>query len=314
MFIDISVLSLSLVILFFGAEFALNASEKIGERLGLSPMVIGMLLVGFGTSLPEFFVSHLACLQNQPGIALGNIVGSNLGNLLLILGVTGMIVTLPTSGPQMRQTFIAHIIVTALLALALNFETVNPWTTTILFVYFFFYLFKLYVEQRKMKQTDSEIEAPDRKVTKNDALQFFKMIVGFYGLYFGGELLVTSGTSLCTRLGWPPYIISAIFVAFGTSFPELVTSLVACYQKKETELILGNVIGSNIFNVAFVLGSLGIYHFPIERDFTIELTILGVLAMHLFIAGSNRIAFGKKSAAVYLTGYIALVLYWMNSV
>ena len=280
MYIQILILILAIVALYFGAEFALDAAEKIGLYFGMSPLVIGLVLIGFGTSLPEFFVSQLACLNGEPEIAMGNIIGSNIANLFLIMGLSGLLTPLYIMSQDIRRQVLIHVLLTVFLTVIILYIGINPLTTVLLALFFGVYLWDTFAQMRKQRQLRN-IEDEAEEVEKLEVFVFGKLLVGFIFLYFGGEYLVKSGTEIGKLSGIPAYVISAIFVAFGTSFPELVTALIACAKKKNTDLITGNIIGSNIFNVTFVMGSIGIYEVPIRQNYNVELGALMFAALFL---------------------------------
>ena len=296
-------LVLSLVILYFGAEFALNGAEKVGKYFGLSPLVIGLVIVGFGTSLPELFVSQISCWGGHPEIALGNIVGSNIANLFLIMGVSGLLTELHLSKEEMKEQMVWHLVLTLLLIFVLTRSEFSLPSASLLAAFFFTYMFKTY---RKMKKDKISEEAdPDR-----GSLSFLivgKLILGFGLLYGGGELLVSSGSKLGRLLGVQEYVISAIFVAFGTSLPELITALIACWKKKDADLITGNIIGSNIFNVAFVLASLGGYTITYGRTFSFEIAILLGASLFLLLLATMRKNFYRLSGGLFLLIYAGVI-------
>lgn len=307
--LDFLYLILSVVGLYFGAEFALDAAEKIGDYFGLPPLLIGVFIIGFGTSLPEFFVSQIACYRGYVDISLGNIVGSNIANLYLILGVTGILTTLELVRKVVRVQLIFHLVLTVLLSSILIYQKIN-YVSTILFLTFFSVY--LYYSYQEMKRNRALFETfAHAKVHIIGASTYIKLASGFILLYFGGELLVSSGKQFGTKLGISEYVLSTIFVAFGTSFPELVTALLACFKKKNVDLILGNIIGSNIFNVAFVLGSIGFYNFEISIVFTREIIML--LSASLFLLFLNL--FGKNlarfSGILFLSGYVFAIYSWI---
>ena len=301
-------LILSLVILYFGAEFALDSAEKVGKFFGLSPLVIGLVIVGFGTSLPEFFVSQISCWEGHPEIALGNIVGSNLANLFLIMGVSGLLTELHLSKPEMKEQMVWHLVLTGLLILVLSRPEYNYLSASLLAAFFVTYMVKTY---RKMKK-DKLSEEPDPNREPLSGLIVLKLLAGFTFLYGGGELLVSSGSKLGKLLGVSEYVISAIFVAFGTSLPELITALLACWKKKDTDLITGNIIGSNIFNVAFVLASLGGYNIALAKSFSAEMMALSAAAVFLLALTLFKRDFFKLSGAAFLASYCGIVYYWVR--
>ncbi len=313
MYIQILILILAIVALYFGAELALEAAEKIGLFFGMSPLVIGLVLIGFGTSLPEFFVSQLACLNGEPEIAMGNIIGSNIANLFLIMGVSGMLAPLYILSQDIRRQVIIHVCLTAILAVIILYIGINPLTTILLGLFFGIYLWDTFRQMRKQRQLRSlDKEEDEEEIEKLEIFVFGKLIVGFVLLYFGGEYLVKSGTEIGKLSGVPAYVISAIFVAFGTSFPELVTALIAAYKKKNTDLITGNIIGSNIFNVAFVMGSIGIYEVPIRQSYNIELGFLAFASLFLVMLIMVKRNFNRFGGVVFLTGYAAIIYHWIR--
>lgn len=307
MLVQALLLVLSIIILYFGAEMTLESAEKVGKYFKLPPLVIGLLIVGFGTSLPEFFVSQIATYGGHPEIALGNIVGSNIANLFLILGVSGLIAPLKMNSKSIKVQFFIHLALTILMTAVLIQKELYLLSTLALVAFFVFYLWYTFY---RMKKHPEELEIDDEEVTTLSFITFVKLIAGFAFLYFGGELLVSSGSTLGKLIGISEFVISAIFVAFGTSLPELITALMACFKRKHTDLITGNIIGSNIFNVAFVLGSLGIYDVQIEKSFAVEQVLLLGAALFLILICFVRKPFYRFSGILFLSSYIGVVTYW----
>ena len=298
----------SLIVLYFGAEFALDGAEKVGKYFGLSPFVIGLVIVGFGTSLPEFFVSQISCWEGHPGMALGNIVGSNVANLFLIMGISGLLTELHLSKSEMKEQMLWHLGLTVLLIFVLSRSEFSLIPASFLGAFFLAYMGKTY---RKMKK-DKIFQEPDPDRGPLSWVIVFKLLLGFIFLYVGGDLLVKSGSKLGQLLGISEYVISAIFVAFGTSLPELITALLACWKKKDTDLITGNIIGSNIFNVAFVLASLGGFNFQLQNGYRVEM--LALLGAALFLLGLTwfKKNFSKLSGGFFVLVYGGIVYYWVQ--
>ncbi|WP_127718174.1 calcium/sodium antiporter [Halobacteriovorax sp. HLS] len=309
MTLQVVLLVLAIVMLYFGAEFALESAEKIGLFLGMSPLVIGLLIVGFGTSLPEFFVSQLACFRGETPIALGNIVGSNIANLFLIMGLTGMAVPLYMAGKEIKVQLFFHIVLTAILSFILLQTKLFWWGSALLVGFFIVYLthtFRGMAKERHLRNASEE-----ETIHEITPIMFVKLLIGFVLLYLGGELLVSSGSKIGAALGISTYVISAVFVAFGTSFPELVTALLACVKKKNTDLITGNIIGSNIFNVAFVLGSLGFYDVAINKDYTLEISVLVFASVFLIGLSLIKRNFYRFSGIAFFGTYLFVVYNWV---
>ncbi|WP_372652360.1 calcium/sodium antiporter [Halobacteriovorax sp.] len=311
MTLQVILLILSIVMLYYGAEFALESAEKIGLYLGMSPLVIGLLIVGFGTSLPEFFVSQLACFRGESPIALGNIIGSNIANLFLIMGSAGIFVPLYLSRKEITKQLYFHIVLTLILTLILFQSELYWWGTGLLVSFFVIYLINTFSEMRKQRHLRSVSQ--EELEHEMGPMLYIKLIVGFVLLYFGGDLLVSSGSKVGVMLGISTYVISAVFVAFGTSFPELVTAILACVKKKDTDLITGNIIGSNIFNVAFVLGSIGFYDIKITQDYSLEVSVLIFASIFLIGASLIKRSFNKFAGVVFLSTYLGVVYQWVTA-
>ncbi|MFT6630258.1 MAG: cation:H+ antiporter [Bacteriovoracaceae bacterium] len=297
----------AIIVLYFGAEFSLDASEKVGKKLGLSPLLIGMLLVGFGTSLPEFFVGHIAGVQGKAGIAVGSLIGSNIANMFLILGLSGFLVNMKVSNKALRTQLGIHFILGFVLLFVLTRSNLDKVTAAPLLIVCGIYLYTLLGEFKKSGEQNKNSEEPF-----SPGPVLLKLIGGFGMLYLGGEMLVRSGSDLCIALGISEYIVSAIFIAFGTSFPELVTSFLAAYRKKDTDLIVGNIIGSNLFNCAFILGSLGVYNFTLTENFNYEIASLifgGAVLLGLSLTGKS---INKLTGCIFVTVYLVMVGHWLK--
>jgi cation:H+ antiporter len=303
----------AIALLYFGAEFSLDASEKVGKRLGLSPLVIGMVLIGFGTSLPEFFVGHIAGMRGKPDIAVGTLVGSNIANMFLIIGICGLLSRLDIDGKSLREHLWVHLLLGVVLAFILSGDRINFVTGGALLIVVLVYMFFIYKDmQREYEKSRSQDLVPDREGMGNPAVMMIKMISGFGMLYLGGELLVKGGTDLAKTAGIADYIISAIFIAFGTSFPELVTAVLASFRKKDTDMIIGNIVGSNLFNCAFILGSMGIYDFALSKNFLFEIVALvGGGVFFLGLAYTVK-GFARFSGLIFLSSYGVMVAHWLN--
>lgn len=294
----------AIITLFFGAELSLDASEKIGKKLGMSPLMIGILLVGLGTSLPEFFVGHIAGMQGKMSIAVGSLVGSNIANMFLVLGITGFFVKMDLASKVMRKQLLLHFLLGIILCVVLTRASFNILSSVPLLFLCGVFLYTLM--KGFTKEEGGATERLDYRVT------MFKLCVGFAMLYLGGEMLVKSASEICLVLGLSEYIVSSIFIAFGTSFPELVTSLLAAFKKKDTDLIIGNIVGSNVFNCAFILASLGIYNFSLNDNYTHELVALVLGALILLALSFFNKSFYKKAGFLFLLGYMGVIGHWLS--
>jgi cation:H+ antiporter len=302
---------LSVVILLIGAEISLDASEKVGKKLGMSQLAIGMLLVGFGTSMPEFFVSHIAGLNGKPEIAMGNLLGSNIANMFLILGLCAFIYPLKVSEKKLRLHLYVHLLLVIVLIFSLS-RDIFSWSAGLpLIVVNFLYLYLIFKDMRTdhTLTTDDMGEITQAWKTSNWFLSL-KILSGFALLYAGGELLVKGGSELAAAMGISDYVISAIFIAFGTSFPELVTALLSVIKKKDTDLIIGNIVGSNLFNGALILGTMGIYQFPNTQNFKTELVFLAIGAVVILGGSLLKLRLNFVTGIIFFSSYLAVVAYW----
>lgn len=301
--IQIISILIALVILYWGAELTLANAEKIGHSLGLSPLAIGILIVGFGTSLPEFFVSQIAAWEGKAGMAIGNLVGSNVANSFLILGIAISMVTIPMRGKNLWGQLIFHLIL-HLMAYLFLIPPVVSWPLQLgLIILFSSYIF--YSAKSDMGVVE-ELAGEFVKTRTRDYGFFF---MGMVLLFLGGELLTSQGAALAQSFGVSEYFISVIFISFGTSFPELVTAVVACAKKKDMSLVVGNILGSNFFNLSFVLGSLIFYEVEVSSSKNIEL--LSLCAISILLIGFKILKkIPRLIGPCFLITYGGIVYYW----
>ena len=230
-----------------GANLLVDGASMLAKKFGVPPLVVGLTIVAFGTSLPEFFVNLSSVLSGSTDIGLGNIVGSNLFNLLLILGLAAVIT--PLKVPRIaiwRETPFSFAAAAALLLLAgAGFDAADGIILLLMFAAFCVYTLRMAVDGR---------QARPQPVKKSSAILLAMIAAGLCMLFIGGNWVVEGAVTVSIALGLSEYVVSAIIVAAGTSLPELVTSLVAA-MKKEMDIAVGNILGSNIFNILFVMGS-----------------------------------------------------------
>ena len=311
MSITLVILFLAVIALFVGAEFSLNAAEKVGKLFGIPPLVIGLLIIGLGTSLPEFFVSHLAAMSERGQMAIGNIVGSNISNILLVLGISIIIQKIVVNEKSTLYQLAIHLLLSVVLSGVLFFDELSLVSCLILIAFFIGHLCFTSRSMKRQRKSDPGRFVPEQVGIKEKFSLSLKLLMGFTLLYFGGEGLVTSGGELCRLFGVSEYVISVIVIALGTSLPELVTSLLAAAKKKDFDLILGNIIGSNIFNVAFVMGSLIFYRIDLSRSFKAEISILLASSLCLLIFAYKRWPLGRSLGVAFVLSYMAMVYYWI---
>ncbi|MBN1520986.1 MAG: calcium/sodium antiporter [Candidatus Aureabacteria bacterium] len=242
----ILLLVLGLVMLFIGGDWLVKGASRFSLRLGISVMVVGLTVVAFGTSAPEFIVSLLASIRKEGSVAIGNIVGSNIANIALVLGVSALIKPIKIQTITLRQD-VPWMLAAAFLFLIVTFmgKMGRMWGAAFLILFSFF----LYGCFRKKRDVELPVKETSGTLTRDVLL----IVAGLALLLAGGEVVVSNAVALAKMMKVSELIIAATIVALGTSLPELMTSLVASL-KGEQDIAVGNVIGSNIFNILWVLG------------------------------------------------------------
>lgn len=257
-------LLISLVILYFGAEWLVSGASSFAARLGVSPLIIGLTIVSMGTSAPELVVSVKAAMNGQSALSIGNVLGSNLFNIGIILGISALVYPLAVKR-QLLKFDVPVMVLTSLLFMVLFIDGKLSLVEAIIFILLFAaYLAYLFVtslrDSKKGKVTDEEAI----KLYKHWIIDVSLIAVGLVGLVYGSNLLVDNAIIIAQKLGMSEALIGLTIVAAGTSMPELATSVVAA-MKKRSDIAIGNVVGSNIFNLLLILGVAGLIY-PIETS------------------------------------------------
>jgi cation:H+ antiporter len=248
---------LGLGILIAGAQFLVKGASRFALALGIPPLIVGLTIVAFGTSAPELAVSIQSCISNQTEIVLGNVIGSNIYNVLFILGICATITPLSVA-PQLIRLDVPIMIAASLLLLILSYDrTISTLDGVILIgalaIYTLFVIVQSRKEKKEVKEEYAEQIQDAAKTDRRYWLQILYMISGLALLGFGSDLLIDGAVAIATQLGIAPVIIGMTIVTIGTTAPELTTCLVAAWNG-ERDIAVGNIVGSNIFNVLAVLG------------------------------------------------------------
>jgi cation:H+ antiporter len=308
MLLSIILLIAGFIILIKSASLLVTGASALALKLAVSEMVIGLTVVAFGTSSPELIVNIFASIEKNHEIAFGNIIGSNIINTLLILGVSGMIYALQT-----RKNTVWREIPFSLFAIVVLFIMCNDHLFThtanilssseAIILLLFFFIFLIYTFAVSKVQISDKIEI---KMISNIYIAIY-IVSGLTGLILGGKLVVYHAVKIAMLLGISDKLIGLTIVAIGTSLPELFTSAVAAYRKK-SDIAIGNIIGSNIFNIFFVLGiSALINPIPYDIAFNMDMFILAVSSLFLFFtmfSGQKRIL-DRWEAFVLLCLFVA---------
>lgn len=293
-----------LVALFFGGEYLVRGASAIARKFNLSPMVIGLTIVGFGTSAPEMLVSVQAALAGQPAIAIGNVLGSNIANILLILGVSAAIAPLLIPVRKLWRDLAFMLAATAAIWFMLLDGEVTRLDGGLLLAGLVIFLVTAFITG---KSDDDESIDGDIPQWKAWAMTLGGLVV----LVIGARLLVDSATEIARAYGISEAVIGLTIVAVGTSLPELATSVIAAIRK-QTEIAVGNIVGSNIFNIFGILGVTAIISpIPADPRFAaidmpwVAATAVGLTILAFVLGGLPRIA-GAVLLAAY-GGYVFLM-------
>lgn len=324
MFFQIFLLVIGLLLLVKSADFLVNGASALALRLKISPIVIGLTIVAFGTSAPELVVSVTSALSGNTGVAFGNIVGSNIVNILLILGISATITPLAvqknTVWKEVPMSFLGAVVLTVLgiqnIIDGISIHSFSITSTEIigsltfsngLILLLFFIIFLYYTFGIAKVTGDNEPLVKVEPLTKS----IFFIILGLFGLIIGSKFFVDSAIFIAHTLGVSDTFIGLTVVAIGTSLPELVTSVVAAF-KKQVEIAVGNIVGSNIFNIFFILGITSITReIPISGQSLGDIIFLFIATFVLFISFfvMKKRVVGRIEGIVMITLYISYITF-----
>ncbi len=311
---------LGLIILVWSADLFVEGAAAVARYLGMSPLLIGMVVVGFGTSAPELSVSALSAWQGNPGIALGNAYGSNITNIALILGVTALISPIVVHSQVVRKELPILFLVTLLVIGQLydgEFSRPDAWLQLGVFVTVMGWMIRQGMRQ-KADFLEQEVEAELDEHAMSLGQAVFYLVLGLVLLVVSSRMLVWGAVSIAQDLGVSDLVIGLTIVAIGTSLPELASSIVAA-RKGEHDLAVGNIIGSNLFNTLAVVGLAGVIH-PMDIPAEIinrDWPVMALLTIALFAMGYSRKGHGqinRLEGGVLVSVYVGYTLYLINTV
>lgn len=297
-------IGLGLVVL--GADWLVNGASSIARRAGISEFVIGLTIVGFGTSCPELVVSLTGAIEGNSDISVGNVVGSNIFNALFILGLTALVLPVGMTDKNRRIDIPITLVITILLVVlgitgSMSGPVISRWEGVVMLLVFSVYLF--YCFKSDSKDEFSETQQATLSFPKAIALT----LTGLAGLIFGGDLFVDSATALARQIGVSDKFIAVTILAGGTSLPELATSLTAAIRGKE-QLALGNILGSNVFNAMLILGLSSIItplSFASMNVVDIAALILSSVLLLIWAYTGSRNRIDRWEGAAMLLCYVA---------
>lgn len=313
MWIEIVLVIVGVALIVAGANFMTDGASAIAKRLHIPQIIIGLTIVAFGTSAPELVVSVIGSIEGSGGIAVGNVIGSNIFNVLCVLGACALVHPVPVKLNTLRFDLPIALVASILLMLVLSDMPLDGMPSLVsrseaLTLLLFGLLFLLYtIVVGKQGDDDSETEEEGRNM--HWLLAVVYLIGGLAGLVYGGQLFVGNATKIASSLGVSETLIGLTLVAWGTSFPELATSVVAA-MKGNTDIAVGNVIGSNLFNIFFVLGIAGTVRPLSHLQFTSLDIWMQLLAM--VIALGVALFWGKREIKRAEGGVMLLVFILYN--
>lgn len=315
MFISIILILIGFVLLIKGADFLVDGSSSIAKKFHIPEIIIGLTIISIGTSMPELFVSITSALDGHSDMAIGNVIGSNICNLLLILGVSTIIQSISFK----RETRLIEIpiclVVTFVFALICNMgqdvTRVDAIILMILFVLFIIYTIVMAFKGEKFDREKDEEENVTKEESKNSTLKdIIYIILGIIALKFGGDLTVNNAVNIAELFNLSEKIISITILAIGTSLPELVTSVSAAIKGK-SDIAIGNILGSNIFNMLLIIGSTAVikpisYNLSYNTDLIILALATIVLALFPIIPPKNKMT--RMNGSIYFILYIGYMI------
>lgn len=305
------ILAIGLALIVFGADYLINGSTLIAKRFKVSDFVIGMTIVGVGTSMPEFVVSFVGTLQGSADVAIGNVVGSNIANILFILGLTALIHPIAVSKTNLRKDIPLCLGISLLLTVICLWITpgvLGRWAGVLLLLIYAWFMYRSFKDNDSVEEEASEVK--ERPMW----LAVVMVVGGLLALIFGGRMFVNSATAIAAGFGVSEAVISITVLAIGTSLPELAASIAAARQGR-TQMALGNVVGSNIANIALILGLCATTS-PLSPSGITAVDYVAMIAAVLLLMLSaftfRRKMIDRADGAVMILTYVAYIVILLN--
>ena len=303
--VQVVLLLVGFVFLIKGSDFFVDGASSIASLLKIPTIIVGLTIVALGTSAPEAAVSITSSLTGSNAMAVSNVIGSNLFNMLMVIGIAALIsnLTMEKSVLEKDLPFLVGITVLWAIFIIVGWDITNI-EGIILLVIMIAYIIILVINTRKSGEAN-EVEKPKFSLPKSIIL----ILVGLTGIVLGGDLVVDSASAIAIALGMSETLVGLTIVAIGTSLPELVTSITAI-KKGENQLVIGNVIGSNIFNILFVLGaSSAISAIPLDSSMLIDVLFMLFVTILCFIFGKTQEKYDKKEGIILIALFVAYMIF-----
>ena len=292
----------------YGSDILVDGASSVARKIGISEFVIGIIIVGFGTSCPELVVSVTGAIDGNSAVSLGNVTGSNIFNILMILGLTAIVSPIAITKDNKTKDIPILLCITIFFCLIALKGTINRLDAVLFLAIFAIYL--LY----NFKAGKAEAAAIEEEVVEKNYGTFLSILMivgGLAGLIFGGKLFVNNAVTLAHALGASDKFIAVTILAVGTSLPELMTCVVAA-AKKKGQLALGNIVGSNVFNILLILGISGLIHPLDTSSFNyVDMATLtaSVLALFIFANASKKSQLSKPAGITFLFMEVVYMIY-----
>ena len=308
MLLSIVLLLVGLGLVVYGSDILVDGASSVARKIGISEFVIGIIIVGFGTSCPELVVSVTGAIDGNSAVSLGNVTGSNIFNILMILGLTAIFSPIAITKDNKTKDIPILLCITIFFCLIALKGTINRLDAVLFLAIFAIYL--LY----NFKAGKAEAAAIEEEVVEKNYGTFLSILMivgGLAGLIFGGKLFVNNAVTLAHALGASDKFIAVTILAVGTSLPELMTCVVAA-AKKKGQLALGNIVGSNVFNILLILGISGLIHPLDTHSFNyVDMATLtaSVLALFIFANASKKRQLSKPAGISFLLMEVVYMIY-----
>lgn len=308
MLLSIVLLLVGLGLVVYGSDILVDGASSVARKIGISEFVIGIIIVGFGTSCPELVVSVTGAIDGNSAVSLGNVTGSNIFNILMILGLTAIFSPIAITKDNKTKDIPILLCITIFFCLIALKGTINRLDAVLFLAIFAIYL--LY----NFKAGKAEAAAIEEEVVEKNYGTFLSILMivgGLAGLIFGGKLFVNNAVTLAHALGASDKFIAVTILAVGTSLPELMTCVVAA-AKKKGQLALGNIVGSNVFNILLILGISGLIH-PLDTSsfnyVDMATIVASVLALFIFANASKKSQLSKPAGISFLLMEVVYMIY-----
>lgn len=301
------ILVIGFIVLVKCADIFVEGSSNIAKVLGVPALIVGLTIVAFGTSTPEASVSIISAIEGKNDISVGNIVGSNICNILLVLGLSSLFKPLKANRQILTKDFLFSIIAYLVLFISVSAEFFKGYSAgyleriegLVLLSFLFIYLYCMITTSTKQ----------EKEKKKFSIFDLFKIIFGLVGIILGGNAVVDGATAIARNFGVSEQLIALTIIAIGTSLPELVTSIMAT-RKGENDIAIGNVIGSNIFNIFFILGiSSTIVPLKINYNSFIDIIIMTMIGIIVYLFIINKKELDKSKGIIMISIYILYLIY-----